>query len=148
MITVQLQLKENTVADALAAASLNGLSFDAYVEWRLNLADHPASIPLETEGADPDLIHVVRVLMAEALREPSDEDGPEYLVEELYRRTDLADWNTRDRGSRIRIGKAFKRLVDAQQAGGQEMGDGRQMKVIFVGKTAQNQARYRTVRAG
>lgn len=52
------------------------------------------------------------------------------------------------RGNRISIGRAFKRLVDAQPPTGTEIIDGQRVMVERAGLTQQNQAVYRTVKVG
>lgn len=156
MITLQLTFKDETVADLISAAAVQGLSFNDYVEWRLN-ADLDSKA--EEQRIDPDetVQQVAKALFREALLQPaaeSDEDyvdeGVYYLVEELYKKLKLQPaWEQRDRGNRIMIGKAFKREVDAQAQGGTMISDesGLCVKVHFEGRTSQNQAKYRTHRS-
>lgn len=157
MITVQLTLHEQTVSDMITAASAQGLSFDDYVEWRLNVdLDATLDEARPELGHDQSVDEIAKMLFHAALDEPAEEHSDDhseearpYLVEELFKRHGTgAAWNLRDRGARIMIGKAFKRLVDAQLPGGYQIEDGRQMKVEPAGRTAQNQAKYRTVRVG
>lgn len=157
MIDLQLKLHERTVLDSIVAASAQGLSFSEYVEWRLNV-DLDTAIEAEKAGGEIDqtVEDVAKELFRVALdqvAEESDEDiaikGTLYLVEELYKQLPTRNaWNRRERGNRIMIGKAFKRLVDAQLSGGTQIEDGHQVKVIFDSRTAQNQARYKTIRVG
>jgi len=157
MITVQLTFHDQTVSDTITAASTQGLSFNDYVEWRLNV-DLDTAIDQARPAVQPDqtVDEIAKALYFVALDEPAEEVGDDYhekaqpyLVEDLYKRRGTGTaWNLRDRGNRIMIGKAFKRLVDAQTSGGCQIEDGRQMKVELDGRTAQNQARYRTVRVG
>lgn len=158
MITVQLTFNDDTVSDTIAAASLQGLSFNDYVEWRLNV-ELDAAVADQVRPALPSeqtVDEIAKALYLFALHEPAKEsddnystEGRPYLVEDLYKRQGTGSaWNLRDRGNRIMIGKAFKRLVDAQLPGGRQIDDGRQMRVDVDGRTAQNQTRYRTVRVG
>ncbi len=156
MITLQLTFKDDTVADLIKAAAVQGLPFNDYVEWRLN-ADLDSKA--EEQRIDPDetVQQVAKALFREALvqtaAESDDEhteEGVFYLVEELYKKLRLQPaWEQRDRGNRIMIGKAFKREVDAQQGHGTCLADDGQgpcVRVQFEGRTSQNQARYRTHR--
>lgn len=157
MITVQLAFHDETVSDTIAAANAQGLSFNDYVEWRLNVdldaaADQvrPAVQP-PTQTVD-ELAKALYNFALEEQAEESDEDyrveGRLYLVEDLYKRLGTGcAWNLRDRGNRIMIGKAFKRIVDKQGKNGVMIEEERRaVKVVFIGRTAQNQAQYRTVR--
>lgn len=158
MIAIQLNLHEQTVSDAIGAANLQGLSFNDYVEWRLNV-DLDAAVEHGTQPTtvpDQSVEEVAKALFLLALDQPAMEandeytvEGRFYLVEDLYKQLEKGSaWNLRDRGNRIMIGKAFKRLVDAnnQKHGGIQIDDGRVMKVIFEKRTSQNQAVYRTHR--
>lgn len=156
MITVQLTFHDQTVSDTIAAANVQGLSFNDYIEWRLNVELDAAVEARPAENPDQTVDEIAKALYLVAIEEPAQEfdddhheEGRPYLVEDLYKRLGIGNaWNLRDRGNRIMIGKAFKRLVDAQMSGGHEIADGRQMKVVLEGRTAQNQAKYRTVRVG
>lgn len=155
MLTVQLILSDQTVSDAIGAANLQGLTFNDYVEWRLNV-DLDAAIEQKAGQPDQSVDEIAKALFSIALEQParesSDEyesEGKPYLVEELYRQLESGSaWNLRDRGNRIMIGKAFRRLVDAknEKGGGVQIDDGRVMKVMFETRTSQNQAVYRTHR--
>lgn len=157
---IQLSLDEQTVHGTIAAAARQGLSFSEYVEWRLNVdLDTDISVEVQKPSGGESAQSVDEIAGSlfraalEQVAEESDEDNKTtaalYLVEDLYKRRPTGTaWNLRDRGNRIMIGKAFKRLVDAQLPGGIEIDDGRRVKVEFDGRTAQNQARYKTVRVG
>ncbi len=157
MITLQLTFKDETVADLINAAAIQGLPFNDYVEWRLN-ADLDSKA--EEQRIDPDetVQQVARALFKEALEQSAaesdgeySEEGVYYLVEELYKKLKLQPaWAQRDRGNRIMIGKAFRREVDSQSEGGTMLSEetGICVKVFFEGRTSQNQARYRTHRVG
>lgn len=157
MIDIQLKLHEQTILDTIVAANAQGLSFNEYVEWRLNVdldtaieAEKPSGeVDQTVEEVAQELFHVALDQVAEESDGDMRTKGTLYLVEELYKQRPTGTaWNLRDRGNRIMIGKAFKRLVDAQLPGGIQIEDGRQLKVKFDGRTAQNQARYKTVRVG
>ncbi len=161
MITVQLTLQAQTVSDMIAASTAHGLSFNEYIEWRLN-ADLDAAVTLIRPDVRPDQTaeEIAKQLYDAALGQQAEEYGDEhqeealpYLVEELYKQHGTGTaWNQLERGTRIMIGKAFKRMVDAQLSGGCQIEDGRQMKVVTqvqpAGHTSQHQARYKTVRVG
>lgn len=149
---------DETVSDTIAAANLQGLSFNDYIEWRLNV-DLDAAVVSQAQTSfqsEKTVDEIAKELYLFALEEPAKEDGDNfseegksYLVEDLYKRLGTGSaWNMRDRGNRIMIGKAFKRQVDAQGPGGCQIDDGRQMKIHVDGRTAQNQTKYRTVRVG
>jgi hypothetical protein len=157
MITVQLVFQDHTVSDTIAAANSQGMSFNDYIEWRLNVdLDTAAEQALPTAQPDESVENLVNELYRTALAEPAEDDSDEehvikaksYLVEELYKRLATGNpWNLRDRGNRIRIGKAFKRLIDAQGKRGRQLEDGGPaMQVRYLGKNSQNQAMYKTVR--
>jgi hypothetical protein len=157
MMTMQLTLHEQTVADTIAAASAQGLSFNDYVEWRLN-ADLDASLEqIRVPTPDQSIDELARELFLFALEEPAEDTSDEetivearpFLVEDLYKRRGIGIvWEQRDRGNRIMLGKAFKRVIDAQAPGGREIDDGRLMKVVVHSRTAQNQTKYKTVYVG
>jgi hypothetical protein len=147
MIQVTLELHQNTVADLIKAASAQGMEFNKYVEMRLN-ADLDQVVEEETLGnvvSAEDIEDAAKAIFTEALSYPANKP---YLVEKVYARLNRGEWGIQDRGARIRIGKAFKRLVDAQAAGGTQLEHGYQMKVRFLHKNAQNQAVYQTERVG
>ncbi len=147
MMQISLALHENTVADLIKAASAQGLDFNKYVEMRLNadldqiVEEDTVANPLKISDVD----EVAKELFNEALNYPANKT---YLVEKIYARLNKGDWSLQDRGTRIMVGKAFKRVVDAQLAGGTQLEHGYQMKVRFLHKNAQNQAVYQTERVG
>ncbi|KFC61893.1 hypothetical protein [Massilia sp. LC238] len=147
MMQVILELHQNTVADLIKAATVQGMEFKKYVEMRLN-ADLDQVVeeqaPANAVSAD-DVEDIAQAIFTEALSYPANK---QYLVEKVYGRLNRGDWSVHDRGTRIRVGKAFKRLVDAQSAGGTQLEHGYQMKVRFLHKNAQNQAVYQTERVG
>lgn len=159
MITVQIVLQLETASAAAAAAARENMTFDQYVEWRLTTVD-TVPIPVnylgtpDTEDENPE--QVARALFKIALNQQAEEAGDDYhvearpyLIEELYTRFYKGKpWTSWAVGNRIQLGRQFKKLVDAQPEGGQQIEDGRQMRVEFVGHTKQNQTRYRTVRVG
>ena len=147
MITVTLSFHENTIADLVKAAISQGLDFNKYVEMRLN-ADLDQAIEKEPESSASvslDVEEIAKDVFQEALHHPAEKP---YLVEKIYGRLNKGEWSRFDRGVRIMIGKAFKRLVDVQLAGGTQLDHGYQMKVRFLKKTPQNQALYQTERVG
>jgi hypothetical protein len=150
---IQLIFEEETVAGCLAAAKIQGMTFNEYVEWRLNVDLDAAAEQTQSAGPqDQPVEEIAKALYNAALNEPAEDssiddhftEGRPYLVETLYKRLGAATpWNLRDRGNRIMIGKAFKRLVDTSQA--IETEEGRKVIVKYFQKTAQNQALYKTV---
>jgi hypothetical protein len=147
MITVTLSFHENTLVDLVKAATSQGLDFNKYVEMRLN-ADLDQAVEEEPESsasASLDVEEIAKDVFQEALHYPAEKS---YLVEKIYSRLNKGEWGRFDRGVRIMIGKAFKRLVDAQLAGGTHLDHGYQMRVRFLKKTPQNQALYQTERVG
>lgn len=159
MITVQITLQLETMSTAAAAAARENMTFDQYVEWRLTTADQvsqPVNFVGATASDDENPEQVARALFKIALDQQAEEAGDDYhvdarpyLIEELYsRHYSGKPWNSWTVGNRIQLGRQFKKLVDAQPKGGQQIEDGRQMRIEFVGHTKQNQTRYRTVRVG
>jgi hypothetical protein len=145
------------VAELLSAANGSGMNFDEYVAWRLSLPVHDkAAIGVRADPQVEDLSDSIAVSLYQvALEQRAEEVGDDYhvearpyLVEDLYKlsKFEIA-WEHRDRGSRIMIGKAFKRYVGSQTLG-RLLEDGRIVKVEFHSRTAQNQTRYKTVRIG
>jgi hypothetical protein len=126
----------------------HGADLNKYVEMRLN-ADLDRALEVRSVKGQPHLEdsveEIAEKIFKEALSYPVNKP---YLVEKVYSRLDRGAWNMHDRGSRIMIGKAFKRLVEAQLPGGTQLEHGYQMKVRFLTKTAQNQALYQTERVG
>lgn len=159
MITVQITLQLETMSIAAAAAVRENMSFDQYVEWRLSTVDQSVA-PVNFVGTpaldDENPEQVARALFKIALDQQAEEAGDDYhvearpyLIEELYTRYyNGKPWTSWAVGNRIQLGRQFKKLVDAQPKGGQQIEDGRQMRIEFVGHTKQNQTRYRTVRVG
>lgn len=152
MITIQICLQDQTIARAIAEAGKQGLSLDDYIDMRLGSDDGSALGDATVPTALDTIEELARKLFDAALERPLEGDESEksdkYLVEELYKQLDLSEWDTRSVGNRIRLGKAFKRLVLLQLEGGTQLEDGIQVKVEPCGKTVQNQALYRTVRVG
>ena len=154
MITVQLTLDDQTVSDTIAAATKAGFSFNEYVEWRLNVElDAAIDQAQPAEQLSQNVEKIARELLDFASTQQAQDDGDcgeyiveakPYLVEDLYkRRKSGTAWNLLDRGHRIMIGKAFKRLVDKEYVHDVES---IQVRIVRDGLTAQNQTRYKTVR--
>lgn len=146
MITIQVRLPDETLAGAIEAASKHSLSLDDYIDLRLRAVD---SIPTAASASTDDVDSVeqlARSLFRAVIDYP--EDGHPFLIEDVYKQLDLSPWEERGVGTRIRLGKAFMRLVKAQYEGGTMRDDGIQVRVDVAGKTAQNQQLYRLVRVG
>lgn len=156
MMTVPIPLSERVVHKVTGEAIAHGMSFPEYVEWRLSTvwedSGEEQSPPIQQSAAE-----TAREIFLFALDQPvhsisqeSDMESNDYLVETLYKKMPFStDWGVLDRGFRIMIGKAFKREVDGQSNGGTLIDEenGYAMKVKPVGRSPQNQAIYKTVRA-
>ena len=157
MITVQLSFHEQTIVDAITAAMAQKVSFNDYVEQLVNV-DLDAAVEQAPKVEEPEktVNELAKALFDIALEQLAaesdidfDEPGTEYVVEDLYKILRPSKiWNLQDRGNRIMLGKAFRRLVDAQHNNGCVLESGMAVKVVFEGKTAQNKAIYKTVRTG
>ncbi|WP_172152067.1 hypothetical protein [Pseudomonas tumuqii] len=145
MITLQINLPDQTLANAIAAATKHGLSLDDYIDMQLSSGDFIPEATPAAPGHEP-IEGLAQSLFDSAIELP--EDGLPFLVEEIYKQLDLSPWEARSAGTRIRLGKAFMRLVKAQPEGGRVREDKIQVRIDSVGKTAQNQQLYRTVRVG
>jgi hypothetical protein len=159
MVTVQITLQLETMSNAAAAAARENMTFDQYVEWRLTAVEQVSNavnfVGTPMSG-DENPEQVARALFKIALDQQAEEAADDYhvearpyLIEELYtRHFNGKPWTSWTVGNRIQLGRQFKKLVDAQPQGGQQIEDGRQMRIEFVGHTKQNQTRYRTMRVG
>lgn len=145
MINVQIRLPGQTLINAITAASKHGMSLDEYIDMQLTDAESVIEFPPNTAASDP-VDELARTLFRAAIERP--EDGPPFLVEELYKQLPLSPWEDRSVGTRIRLGKAFMRLVKAQPEGGRLREDDLQVRIIIGEKTAQNQQTYRVERSG
>lgn len=109
MITVQITLHEQTVTNTIAAAAQQGLTFDEYIDQRL--ASDAASPAVYEEGSMDPVDTLAESLFSAATRRKP--DGEMYLVEDLYKDLNLDTlWESRSPGNRIKLGKAFKRVVE------------------------------------
>ncbi|KWU48849.1 DUF1413 domain-containing protein [Pseudomonas sp. SIMBA_059] len=144
MINIQISLPDQTLLKAIAAASKRGLSLDEYIDMQLSGDDSPPESSPNIASPDP-VEDLARTLFLAAIERP--EGAPPFLVEELYKQLDLSPWEARSTGTRIRLGKAFMRLVKAQPEGGR-LRDDAQVRISIGEKTAQNQQTYRLTRAG
>ena len=156
---LQVSLAEEVVATGATAARERDMEFHEYITWLiLNDAENPnvvsgRPVTREEEQSAAQLASRLFVFALEQQAEEVDDDhrveAIPYLIEELYRRhVTSRPWAELTVGVRKGIGKEFKKLVDQQVKGGCQLEDGRQMRVEFMGRTAQNQARYKTVRVG
>jgi hypothetical protein len=159
MMHLQVSLAEEVVATGATAAHERNMEFDEYIAWLiLNDADnsnvaHGRPVTREDEQSAAQLARRLFVFALEQQAEEVDDEhnveAIPYLIEELYRGNVTGrPWAELSVGIRKAIGKEFKKLVDQQVKGGCQIEDGRQMRVEFTGRTAQNQARYKTVRVG
>jgi hypothetical protein len=142
MITLQVSLPDELVTNAIAAAMQQRLSLDAYIGQCLGGAEPIAPV---AGSADP-MQELAEKLFEAALEVPL--EAKPYRLEELHKRLALGHWSDNSTGDRVRLGKAFKRLVDAQPSGGTQLEDGIQVKVTHIGETARHQTIYVTVRVG
>lgn len=142
MLTLMISLPDGVARDALARAAELKMPFERYVETCLRAeGEQPAD---EDDPNSPK--GLAKRLFKLALDQPV--DGPEYRIEHLYGFTGATDWREIQAGFRSSLGKAFKRLMERQPDEGTQLEDGLQVKVAACGKSSQDQAEYRTVRAG
>lgn len=150
MITIQLSLPDQTLANAISAAIGHGLSLDDYIDMKLNAvgsASESAPTPTPTPTDEvTGIVQLAKALFDAAIDYPA--DSQPFLIEDVYKRLDLSPWEQRSAGVRIRLGKAFMRLVRAQSEGGTLRDDDFQVRIDADGKTAQNQQLYRLKRVG
>lgn len=144
MITIQLSLPDQTLASAIAAAIGHGVSLDDYIDMKLNAVGSLSESAPADEGTG--IVLLAKALFDAAIDSP--EGGQPFLIEDVYKGLDLSPWEQRSVGARIRLGKAFMRLVRAQLEGGTLRGDNIQVRIDAEGKTAQNQQLYRLKRVG
>ncbi len=146
MITIQLSLPDQSLANAISAALGHGLSLDDYIDMKLNtVGPAPESAPTPTDEVTG-IVQLSKALFDAAIDFPA--DSQPFLIEDVYKRLDLSPWEQRSAGVRIRLGKAFMRLVRAQSEGGTLRDDDIQVRIDADGKTAQNQQLYRLKRVG
>jgi hypothetical protein len=140
MVLIQLNLEEHLLAALLAAAAERKSTLNAFICERL-AADFGA-LQEEVKGpSEEDIEELAKALHQVALQQSP--DGQFYLVEDLYKQFRPGTWALQGRGSRILLGKAFKRVVDAAPKDGALI-SGKQVRVERVGTTVQNQAKYQT----
>lgn len=144
MITIQIRLPDATLANAIDAASKRAMSLDDYINMTLQ-ADHTMSDGAShAVDSDETIEQLARILFREAIDLP--EGGPLFLIEDVYKQLDLSPWEDRIVGTRIKLGKAFMRLVKQQADGGTVRNGDVRVRIDPAGKTAQNQQQYRLVR--
>jgi hypothetical protein len=148
MITIQLSLRNQTLGNAIAGASKHGLSLEDYIDMKLNADGFiQESAPAPAPGSDGGGIEqLAKTLFEAAIDYP--EGGQLFLIEDVYKQLDLSPWEEQGVGARIRLGKAFMRLVKLQLEGGTLRDDNIQVRIDAEGKTAQNQQLYRLNRVG
>lgn len=140
MIPIQLNIEERLLAALLAAALERKSTLNAYICERL-AADF-GDTQEEVQGAsEEDIEALAKALHQVALQQST--NVPFYLVEDLYKQFRPGTWAQQGRGSRILLGKAFKRVVDSAPEDGTLI-NGKRNKVERVGTTVQNQAKYQT----
>lgn len=143
MITIQINLQDKTVANAITAAAQQGLSFDEYIDQRLSSDE---SCPVGSEGGSTDSVDTLAATLFNAATRQA-LNTPMYLVEKLYKdlNSDIA-WEARSPGNRIKLGKAFKRFVEEQsKKPAVQRPDGTKVRVrAHDQKTSQNQQLYFT----
>jgi len=143
MITIQVTLQDQTVANAISAAAQQGLSFDEYVDQRL-ASDEANVAEYDVASVDPVDALAETLFDAATRKEPN---GHKYLVEDLYKSLDLdVAWESRSPGNRIKLGKAFKRVVEKNlKAPAVSLPDGTRVRIkAHDKKTPQNQQPYFT----
>lgn len=143
MITIQVSLQDQTVAAVIAAATQQGLSFDEYIDQRLGSAE-ATTMAYDFGSTDP-VDALAETLFDAATRQ--DPNRQMFLVEDLYKELNLdVEWESRSPGNRIKLGKAFKRVVEKHlREPAVPRPDGAKVRVIAHDKkTSQNQQLYFT----
>jgi len=143
VITIQINLQERTIANLIAIATQQGLSFEEYIEQRLS-SDQSCTAGHDAVSTDPVDALAKTLFDAAAHQAPSTK---KYLVEDLYKGLKFdVEWESRSPGNRIKLGKAFKRVVEEHLHKPAILGpDGTKVRIkAHDKKTAQNQQLYFT----
>lgn len=142
MPTLLLNISDNVAIHAMTAASAKAMSLDDYVEWCLSLQNTQANKDLLVNQGPQNIENLAAQLFKKALVPSIFTPDDAYQVEAIYKQSGFPKkWEDLDRGFRIMVGKAFKREVEAQS-------DDSNVKVVFVGRTQQNQTLYKTIKVG
>jgi hypothetical protein len=133
MPMVTITLREEVLLEALQAALSSGLSLDQFISDRIEAVAEP-----EITAENFDAESVAQEIYAKAAELKK---GDEFTVEELHRFAFPGQWKNRTAGQRIAIGRAFKKLADAEHPlkWTNSLWQG---FVVFLRKDSQNRAIY------